>query len=287
MHGTFILRAMLCLAGSLVLSACSATDDSLVAADESDSNVVTGSASSAMTSATIVATGSGRAAGSASFNASLSLKASATGCDNRGSEITIDGDLVISGFGAKLTASNNVKLTHSDTEEVSALVTLYNGQDPLKFQKGGKYGVTGNPEMYLEVYDNADHIIGSRIFLGRCNRPLAATKIDFKTMGDIDFGVATGQCSGAGGPQVVITGAVTLREIKAKLILQNRNGNKSDDAFVEVAISLVPPGKFVTFNKGNSLGDGVGGNPLLFATLLNASGVPVSDDILLGRCNSL
>jgi hypothetical protein len=275
------------LAGSFVLLACSGTDDSLGNSSESDANAVIASASSAMTEATIVATGAGRAAGPVTFAASLSVAASATGCDNRGGpDISIAGDMVVSGFGAKVVATNNIRRTHVATDETSAFVTLHNGQDVIKVSKGGKYGVSGNPEMYLEVYDHADHLIGSRMYLGRCNRPLPASKMDFTALGDIDYGISTGQCSGAGGPQVNLTGAVTLHGIKAKLILQKKNGTRSVGIPVEFAISLLEPGKKMMFDKRPPFG-GAGGNPWFYGTLTNHAGKPVSGEILFGRCNSM
>jgi hypothetical protein len=84
------------------------------------------------------------------------------------------------------------------------------------------------------------------------------------------------------GPYITFDGALALGAIDAVMIFRNNEKGtheREEDILVRVPLC---PAQEIRFNKQPPLG-GVGGNPFIFLQLLDESGDPISDKILLGR----
>ncbi|TMA49017.1 MAG: hypothetical protein E6J83_02435, partial [Deltaproteobacteria bacterium] len=100
--------------------------------------------------AAIVAMVAGSASGAASVNATVPIPASvvtsvtADGCTNHpGPFITLSGELTLGGITARLIFQNNVKGTHTHTEDVTADVVVIPAGEKIAFAKQPPEGGVG------------------------------------------------------------------------------------------------------------------------------------------------
>src|SRR5207249_740796 len=126
--------------------------------------------------ATVVAMVAGSASGAASVSTTVTIPASvaasvtADGCTNNpGPFITLSGELALGGITARLTFQNNVKGTHTHTEDVTADVVILPEGETIRFAKQPPLGgVGGNPRISIQFLDGSGNPLGAPIFLGRC-----------------------------------------------------------------------------------------------------------------------
>jgi hypothetical protein len=91
-------------------------------------------------------------------------------------------------------------------------------------------------------------------------------------------------CENNPGPFITLSGDLTLGGINAQLIFRNNvKGTHENTEEVVVSVVLIPAGDKIQFAKQPPQG-GVGGNPWIYLQLLDSSGTPISDEVLLGRC---
>src|SRR5437870_4002118 len=126
--------------------------------------------------ATVVAMVAGSASGAASVSTTVTIPASvaasvtADGCTNNpGPFITLSGELALGGITARLTFQNNVKGTHTHTEDVTTDVVIIPAGEKITFAKQPPLGgVGGNPRISIQFLDGSGNPLGAPIFLGRC-----------------------------------------------------------------------------------------------------------------------
>ena len=92
-------------------------------------------------------------------------------------------------------------------------------------------------------------------------------------------------CSNHPGPVITLGGTITLSSLHARLIFRN-NFKGTHTAEVTRDVTLIGEGEQVTLPKQPSQG-GVTGNPLISVQFVDGNGDPLSDSVLLGRCNQL
>jgi len=95
---------------------------------------------------------------------------SASVCDNNpGPYITFGGDLSLSGINARFTFQNNLDGTHTATATSS--VTLVGEGTPVTIPKQPVLGGSGgNPLVFIQFKQGDGTLIGTPVFLGRCNQ---------------------------------------------------------------------------------------------------------------------
>ena len=109
-------------------------------------------------------------------SASLSLPADASvtvttgSCDNSpGPFITLSGEIALGGINARLIFRNNVRGTHTHTEDVTVDVVILPAGETIRFAKQPPLGgVGGNPRISIQFLDGSGNPLGDPIFLGRC-----------------------------------------------------------------------------------------------------------------------
>lgn len=249
----------------------------------------TGVAESAATAATIAITGPGHLKGAIPLSASLDVRTTASDCSNsNGPYITLEGTLSFHGIKTDIILKNNVKGTHTASEQVNAVVQILADGEKITLPKQpSRGGVGGNPYIWLQFVGDKGGPIGAPQLLGRCVQGLSAAHLDFQMLSHLDADLGTGSCSGAGGPQITLTGALGLTGINAKLIFTN-NAKWTHVAAEDVCVDLLvlKPGEKLVFNKSPHLG-GAGGNPLVYLRFLDHKDGPLCNEIFLGRCNQL
>jgi hypothetical protein len=95
----------------------------------------------------------------------------ATGCSNSGGpNITLGGEIVLSGMNAKLIFRNNAKGTHT-AEATSNVRLIAEGTRLVLPKQPSSGGVGGNPLISLQFINcQTGATLGDRIVLGRCNQ---------------------------------------------------------------------------------------------------------------------
>lgn len=216
---------------------------------------------------------------------------STSGCENNpGPTVTLTGAVSLGGMGVQLIFKNNLKGTHTHTEETTATVTVIPQGQSMQIPKQPVQGGTGgNPFISIQFVDKSNNPLSSEIFLGRCVQGLFNTSVDFTIPSLATAQVSAQSCDNTGST-ITLSGQLALTGIKANIIFRNNDnpvgGPHQNTQPTTVSVVIIPEGQSITFAKQPPLG-GVGGNPLISLVFLNSQGQPASDEFLLGRCNQL
>ncbi len=245
--------------------------------------------------AAVVTMAAGTASGAVNVSEAVSIPAAVTasvtaaGCTNNpGPFVTISGELALGEITARLTFQNNVKGTHTHTEDVTTDVVIIPAGEKITFAKQPPQGgVGGNPLIFLQFTDASGNALSDQIFLGRCVQGLNPASATLSLPADASVDVTTGSCTNNPGPFITLSGEIALGGINARLIFRNNvKGTHTHTEDVTVDVVILPAGETIRFAKQPPLG-GVGGNPLIFIQFLDGSGNALGDALFLGRCVQL
>lgn len=231
----------------------------------------------------------GTASVSFGMSASVAVTPATEQCENNpGPFIRLDGSITLGGLDARIRFSNNMRGTHAHDEDISTTVELVS-DGPIVFSKQpSRGGVGGNPHVWLQLQDcTSGAATTDYVYLGRCVQGLSMANLDSIVDALGSLYVTTGECSGAGGPNITLSGALTLGGICAQVVFTNNEAFThvhAEDVTVEVP--LIPAGQSIVFSKSPHLG-GAGGNPHVFVQFLTGDGIEIGSEIYLGRCNKL
>jgi hypothetical protein len=221
--------------------------------------------------------------------ASVVTDATAEGCENNpGPFVTLNGELTLGGLGARLIFRNNEQGTHEHEEDVNVDITILEAGRKITLAKQPpEGGVGGNPHIFLQFYDGDWKALGKPKYLGRCVQGLKGAAQLFTLPTDATV-VLAGECSNSGGPNITLTGELTLGGLNGKLIFSNSKklGPHVADAPVEVKFTILAPGESITFAKQPPL-DGAGGNPRVYLQFLDGEGDAIGNELYVGRCVQL
>jgi len=91
-------------------------------------------------------------------------------------------------------------------------------------------------------------------------------------------------CTNSGGPEVTLSGEISLGGFKVKLIFKNNEkGTHTAEVVSEREAILLPAGGSITIPKQPVRG-GVGGNPHIYIQFNDGKGNNLTDEFYLGRC---
>jgi hypothetical protein len=231
----------------------------------------------------------GAAAVAFPMRATVTAQASAEGCENNpGPFIRLDGTITLGGLDAVLRFTNNARGTHEHQEDITTTVELVSDAPIVFAKQPSRGGVGGNPHVWLQLTDCAsDSSLGNALYLGRCVQGLSMVSLDTLVDALASVGVTTGNCSGAGGPNITLSGELSIGGICATLIFTNNaEFTHVHEEDVTVQVTLIPEGQKIVFAKQPPLG-GVGGNPYIFLQFLSGDGTAIGQEFYLGRCNKL
>ena len=210
-----------------------------------------------------------------------------TGCDNSpGPQITLDGLITLGGIEADLVFENNLKGTHSTLVPTWAtnIALLPLGGAIVLPKQPVLGGVGGNPYIYMQFLDAHSNAISTEVFLGRCVQGLS---VDADFLNDVlgSSTVDTAGCDNHPGPVITMGGEITLSGLKARIIFRNNvKGTHTAQTFSDM--DLIIEGTPVVIPKSPHQG-GAGGNPIILLQFLQSDETPITDPLLLGRCNKL
>lgn len=209
-----------------------------------------------------------------------------TGCNNSpGPEITLEGQLLLSGVQAKMIFQNNVKGTHTTTVTYSTNIVIVPLGGAITLPKQPvQGGVGGNPHIWIQFHDGAGNDLTDEQYLGRCVQGL---NISPSFLGDVlaQADVAGLDCANSPGPIISVGGSVTFSGLHARFIFRN-NLKGRHTATDTRDVALVVQGSSITIPKQPVLG-GSGGNPIISLQFVDGEGAPLDGPIRLGRCNQL
>lgn len=207
-------------------------------------------------------------------------------CQNSGGpEVTLEGDITLTGLKMKLILMNNAKGTHTyTTVRESELSLLPLGTSITIPKQPVRGGVGGNPHIYLQFVDGSGNAESEEFYLGRCVQGLTLSP-DLLNHALALVNVHADGCSNKRGPFITLDGLLTLSGLKAKFIFRNNlKGTHTREEIRE--ITLLDDGTKLVIPKQPSRG-GVGGNPIIVIQFLHGDGTPIADPVTLGRCVQL
>jgi len=220
------------------------------------------------------------------MGARVNARVDSSDCQNSGGpQVTLSGDITLTGMNMKLILKNNVKGTHTfTTVKESELTLLPLGTSITIPKQPVRGGVGGNPHIYLQFVDNNGNAESEEFYLGRCVQGLTLSP-DLLNHALALVNIHADSCSNKGGPFITLDGLITLSGLKAKFIFRN-NVKGTHTAEVTREITLIDDGAKLVIPKQPSRG-GVGGNPIIVIQFLHGDGTPISDPVTLGRCVQL
>jgi hypothetical protein len=98
--------------------------------------------------------------------------------------------------------------------------------------------------------------------------------------------VSVAGCANHPGPTITVDGAVEFTGLNAQIIVRDAEGSSAGQAVIGADIVALPAEAALAVPKQPTRG-GVGGNPWIWAQLVDASSAAFSDEILIGRCLEL
>ena len=252
----------------------------------------------------------------ADFSAALTtpakahLHVDASGCSNSpGPTITLSGALEVGKVTGDIVFKNNRQGTHKAviTDIVTGLVldfgqALQVPKQPSRTPDApcSGTGVGGNPFVWLQLIDDNGNALSDPALFGRCVQGLTAdADITFLEGAFAKAHLQGDNCQNSPGPQITLTGDLTLSGVKGRVILKNNpNPPSPHEATCATTFDIVLQTECAdhpdecTICKSPSpnqnacdFDEGAGGNPIVCAVL--RTDTSSSGEICLGRCNKL
>ena len=215
-----------------------------------------------------------------------------------GPSVALTGELELGGLGARLIFRNNQKGTHELSDDLTATTVLIPSGETLEIPTTAIQDPSnGAPVIYVQFLDGAGNAVSGEILLGACEAagfPASATVALATT---VTLSVSAAGCSNNPGPTITVEGAVEFAGVAdhqggqhqaqggqmIDLIVRSADGSTVGEIVASADVVALQPGETHTIPKQPSSG-GVGGNPWIWAELLDAAGAPLSDEIFIGRC---
>jgi hypothetical protein len=214
-----------------------------------------------------------------------------SGCENApGPEITLDGNVELGGMIVEMIFRNNVKGTHTYTDESKTDVVVVPQGGSLEIPKQPVLGgVGGNPFIWIQLIDASGNALSDEIYLGRCVQ--GSFNVDANLPAQVaavaDFSAL--DCSNNTGPYITVEGNMGFTKgINARFIFRNNDNpvGGPHEAIRYADVAIIPAGLTLQFPKQPVLG-GVGGNPLIYTLFEQGDGTAIGNEVLLGRCVQL
>jgi hypothetical protein len=204
-----------------------------------------------------------------------------------GPSISLTGELALAGLGADLIFRNNQKGTHERVDElVAAMVLIPYGETidvPAPALVGGPDGA---PLIYVQFLDRDGRPVSGELSLGACGAADFPASAAVSLPTTVTLTVSASGCANAPGPTITVGGAVEFAGLQVRIIVRSPDGSTAGATLAAAAVVALAAGETHAIPKQPARG-GVGGNPWIWAQLVDAAGAPLSDEIFLGRCQDL
>jgi hypothetical protein len=231
-----------------------------------------------------------------SIAARLQASLTAWDCSNApGPWITFEGGVALTGVNVELVFRNNINRdVHTLVEDVQVVKaiamneTIVVPKQPSHVFLGGEgTGVGGNPWISFQLIDRDGNALTGETLLGRCVQGAFSPTADFFAAAFTQAVVQVLNCTNNPGPYINVSGSVSFAGVKARIFFRNqREEGSPHEAIATVDLTGISEGFTLRFPKQPVRG-GVGGNPWISVRVASASGQPLGQEVLLGRCVQL
>jgi hypothetical protein len=211
-----------------------------------------------------------------------------SGCNGaQGVTVSLNGELALAGLGARLGFYNNEKGTHGATIVAQGQAGVIPAGTTITMPpQPGTTEVHGNPSVFLQLVDGSDRPVTSEALLGACAGSLTSFTGDF-TLPAVARATLT-SCENSPGPNITLSGELAIEAgVAAKVTLRGDSARNVGSATTStLRLVVVPAQGTIQFAKQPVRG-GAGGNPWIYLQFLSASGTPIGQEVLVGRCQQL
>lgn len=212
----------------------------------------------------------------------VNMDLQATDCSNApGPYITLGGTMGFGSVAASFLFENNDKGTHTYNQTVtaSAVPSGFGITIPKQPVQGG---VGGNPYIFVQFVDSNGNPISAPVFIGRCVQGDMQGFATISVPSTITANLSALECDNTASDVDFTGNLVTDQAITAQVIFTNNADGTHTNKQV-VSATLLPAGFDIEIPKQPVQG-GVGGNPYIYLTYLDANGNQLATSTFLGRC---
>jgi hypothetical protein len=213
----------------------------------------------------------------------VTATAQLSGCNaSDGVSVALNGQLALPSLGARLTFYNNEKGTHQATLEAQGEASVIPAGTSMTIPgQPAQSSVSGQPSVSLQLVDGSGRPLTAEVQLGACGGSLAPFSADFTLPATARATLAS--CQNGPGASVALNGGLTIESaVTARITLRGDSTSASTSGTLQLVV--VPDQAAIQFSK-QPVNGGAGGNPWIYLQFIGASGAPVGQEILIGRCS--
>jgi len=211
-----------------------------------------------------------------------------SGCNStQGVAVALNGELALAGLGARLTFYNNDKRTQGATIVAQGQAGVIPAGTTISIpRQPGVTEVRGNPTVFMQLVDGSDRPVTSEVVLGACAATLTSFTSDFQLPAVARATLTS--CQNSPGPNITVSGELAIEAgVVARVTLRGDSAQQAGGATTgTLRVVIVPAQGTIQFAKQPVRG-GAGGNPWVYLQFLSASGAPIGQEFLIGRCQQL
>jgi hypothetical protein len=196
----------------------------------------------------------------------------------------LTGELVLGGLDARLIFRNNQKGTHERTDDFTATTVLIETGNTIVIPTPSLQGPPAPaPLVFVQFIDAGGNPISAEIPLGACDSAGFPASANVSLSTRVTLTISMAGCANHPGPTITVEGAVELAGLGARIGVRTADGAPAGQVVTTANVVAIPAGETHTIPKQPSRG-GVGGNPWIYAQLVDASGAALTDELFVGRC---
>ena len=198
--------------------------------------------------------------------------------------ITLTGELALAGLDARLIFRNNQKGTHERTDDVTATTVVIPADQTIVIPTPSLQGPPSPaPVIFVQFIDANGNPIGGEIDLGACDSAGFPASANVSLATTVTLTVSMAGCTNHPGPTITVSGAVEFAGLSARIEVRAADGTTAGAIVTAADVVALQAGETHSIPKQPSRG-GVGGNPWIYAQLVDADGAPLTDELFVGRC---
>ncbi len=199
-------------------------------------------------------------------------------------QITLTGQLTFGGLDARLIFRNNQKGTHERTDDLTATTVLIPADQTVVIPTPSLQGTPGAAFIFVQFVDADGDPIGGEIALGACDAAGFPASANVTLSTQVTLTVDMAGCTNHPGPTITVEGAVEFAGLGARIVVRTADGATAGEVVTAAQVVAIPAGETHAIPKQPSRG-GVGGNPWIYAQIVDGAGAPLTDELFVGRCN--
>jgi hypothetical protein len=198
--------------------------------------------------------------------------------------VTLSGELALDGPGARIIFRNNQKGTHERSKDLLATTVLIPAEQTIEIPTSMDGTPAEGPLISVQLLDATGSAVSDEILLGPCVAATFPAVATAKLTTTVTLAVTADGCENNPGPTITLEGVVRFVGLQARIIVRGAAGGPvAGDVNTRADIVALAAGETLSIPKQPVRG-GVGGNPWIWARLMDAEGAALAEEILIGRC---